>query len=337
MIEFRNVSKDFGSGTSVLSGISMVIPEGELVVLIGPSGSGKSTLMRLVNRLLEPTSGSVWVDGQNVAKADAVALRRNMGYVIQSIGLFPHLTARENVELVPSISGVPAAQRRQRAEELLHLMGLEPSTYGERYPRQLSGGQQQRIAIARALAADPAYLLMDEPFSALDPVTRAGLQDEFIRLKREIGKTILFVTHDVEEAVRLADRICVLGSGKVQQYATPDDILHRPANSFVAEFMGDNRELLRLGLRTARDLMRPPEPTPPTQIPPTQMPTSEVIPLGLSADRALSVLLGLGGGPVPVVDETGTIVGSLHLSDFAAQSISQPLLTAHPAQEPPRP
>lgn len=327
MIEFRDVTKTFG-GAPVLSGISLQIPEGELVVLIGPSGSGKSTLMRLVNRLIEPTAGSVWVDGRNVAEADVVELRRNIGYVIQSVGLFPHLTARQNVELVPSISGVPAAQRRQRADELLHLMGLEPGAFADRYPRQLSGGQQQRVGIARALAADPAYLLMDEPFSALDPVTREGLQDEFIRLKREIGQTILFVTHDVEEAVRLGDRICLLADGRVQQYGPPDEMLHRPANSFVAEFLGDSRELLRLGLRTAGDLMRAPEDIPTAQ-------EMGVIGADWSADRALSALLGLGGGPVPVVDGAGVVVGSLRLSNFvadtSAQAASGPSLSPSPS------
>lgn len=306
MIEFREVTKQFAGGPPVLSGITLAVPEGELVVLIGPSGSGKSTLMRLVNRLIEPTSGSVWVDGRDVAEVDVVELRRNIGYVIQSVGLFPHLTVAQNVELVPSITGVPAAQRRRRAEELLALMGLEPAAYAERYPRQLSGGQQQRVGIARALAADPAYLLMDEPFSALDPITREGLQDQFIQLKRDLGQTILFVTHDVEEAVRLGDRICLLGDGVIQQFGPPDELLHRPANGFAASFLGDSRELLRLGLRTAADYMRPPDPAARGQVG-----------LDWPADRALSALLGDGGAAMQVVAPSGEVVGSLRLSDFA--------------------
>ncbi|WP_261664773.1 ABC transporter ATP-binding protein [Deinococcus sp. Marseille-Q6407] len=307
MIEFRDIVKQFAGGPPVLNGINLQVPEGELVVLIGPSGSGKSTLMRLVNRLLEPTSGSVWVDGQNVAETDVVELRRNIGYVIQSVGLFPYLTVAQNVELVPSITGVPAAQRRQRAQELMNLMGLEPAAYADRYPRQLSGGQQQRVGIARALAADPAYLLMDEPFSALDPITREGLQDQFIQLKHELGQTILFVTHDVEEAVRLGDHVCLLGDGMIQQFGPPDELLHRPANPFVASFMGDSRELLRLGLRTAADYMRPPDPAARGQVG-----------LDWTADRALSALLGAGGQPAQVLAPSGEVVGSLHLSDFAA-------------------
>ncbi|GHF95446.1 amino acid ABC transporter ATP-binding protein [Deinococcus piscis] len=318
MIEFREVTKQFAGGPPVLNGITLAVPDGELVVLIGPSGSGKSTLMRLVNRLIEPTSGSVWVDGRNVADVNVVELRRNIGYVIQSVGLFPHLTVAQNVELVPSITGVPAAQRRRRAEDLLHLMGLEPAAYAERYPRQLSGGQQQRVGIARALAADPAYLLMDEPFSALDPITREALQEQFLQLKRELGQTILFVTHDVEEAVRLGDHICLLGDGVIQQFGPPDELLHRPANDFVASFMGDSRELLRLGLRTAADYMRPPDPAARGQVG-----------LDWPADRALSALLGAGGAAMQVVAPSGEVVGSLRLSDFAGSSQAQ-----QPAGEP---
>lgn len=315
-IEFRGVTKYFGprpaDGPPVLDGISLTVPAGELAVLIGPSGSGKSTLMRLVNRLIEPSSGSVWVGGQNVAEADVVELRRRIGYVIQSVGLFPHLTVGQNVELVPSISGVPAPQRRKKAAELLHLMGLEPAEYAGRYPAQLSGGQQQRVGIARALAADPAYLLMDEPFSALDPITREGLQEQFVSLKQTLGQTILFVTHDVQEAVRLADRICLLADGQVQQYAPPDELLHHPANPFVASFMGDHRELLRLGLRIAADYMRP--------LPAGFAAAGEgrALRADWPADRALSVLLGAGGGPLPVLDGSGRAVGCLTLDDLAA-------------------
>lgn len=306
MIEFRDITKRFG-GAEVLRGISLQVPEGELAVLIGPSGSGKSTLLRMVNGLITPSSGSVWVGGVNVAQTDVVALRRNIGYVIQSVGLFPHLTVAGNVELVPSISGTPAPERRKRALELLELMDLDPAVYAERYPRQLSGGQQQRVGIARALAANPGYLLMDEPFSALDPITRAALQDQFIHLKQKLGKTIVFVTHDIEEALRLGDRICVLGEGVVQQFAPPDELLARPANDFVASFVGENRELLRLGLRRVADIMG------------AAVPQAEArgdVSADFGADAALALLLDKGGGPLRVLGEGGQVVGSLHLRDF---------------------
>ena len=310
MIEFENVSKHFG-GPAVLDGVSLTVPGGELVILIGPSGCGKSTLLRLVNRMLDPSGGRVLVGGEDVAQADPVALRRRIGYVIQSVGLFPHLTVQENVELVPSVTGVPAPARAARARELLALMGLEPGAFSGRYPKQLSGGQQQRVGIARALAADPAYLLMDEPFSALDPITRANLQEQFLTLKREIGKTILFVTHDVEEAVRLGDRVCLLNAGKVAQYGTPDELLRSPASDFVASFLGEDRELRRLGLRRVSEVMRPG----------SGPGVSEAgrIGAGETADRALSRLLGQGEGALAVVDEGGQVVGSLSLSDFGAR------------------
>ena len=308
MIEFLNVTKSFG-GPAVLHDISLTVPRGELVILIGPSGCGKSTLLRLVNRLLEPTSGDIRVGGVSVLEQDPVALRRRLGYVIQSVGLFPHLTVQENVELVPSISGVAREARAARARELLSLMGLEPGQYAGRYPRQLSGGQQQRVGIARALAADPEYLLMDEPFSALDPVTRAHLQDQFLTLKREIGKTIVFVTHDVDEAVRLGDRICVLGGGAVQQYAAPEEVLRHPANDFVASFVGEGRELRSLGLRPVRAVMRPGA---------AAMGALGTVSADLPADQALSRLLGAGDGVLNVVDAGGAVVGTLRLADFGA-------------------
>lgn len=308
MIEFQNVTKSFG-GPAVLHDISLTVPSGELVILIGPSGCGKSTLLRLVNRLIEPTSGDVRVGGVSVLEQDPVALRRRLGYVIQSVGLFPHLTVQENVELVPSISGVGREARAARARDLLALMGLDPGQYAGRYPRQLSGGQQQRVGIARALAADPEYLLMDEPFSALDPVTRAHLQDQFLTLKREIGKTILFVTHDVDEAVRLGDRICVLGGGSVQQYAAPEEVLRRPANDFVANFVGEGRELRSLGLRPVCAVMRPGA---------ASATALGTVAADLPADQALSRLLGAGDGVLNVVGEGGAVVGTLRLADFGA-------------------
>ena len=308
MIEFHDVTKTFG-GPAVLENISLKVERGELMILIGPSGCGKSTLLRLVNRMLEPTSGEIRVGGENVGAQDPVGLRRRIGYVIQSVGLFPHLTVGENVELVPSISGVPKAVRGARARELLALMGLEPAQFAGRYPRQLSGGQQQRVGIARALAANPEYLLMDEPFSALDPITRANLQEQFLTLKREIGKTILFVTHDVDEALRLGDRVCVLSAGHVAQLGTPDELLRRPASAFVADFLGEGRELRALALRTARDVMRPGL---------AAGTAAGQIPADLGADQALSRLLGQGDAALNVVDGVGQVIGTVRLSDFAA-------------------
>ncbi|PYE51131.1 ABC transporter ATP-binding protein [Deinococcus yavapaiensis] len=308
MIELRNVTKRYGTSPPVLENIDLHVAQGELVILIGPSGCGKSTLLRLVNRLIEPTSGTILIGGQDTASVDPVELRRGIGYVIQSIGLFPHLTIFENVEVVPSITGVSKAKRREGARELLSRVGLEPDTFGGRYPRELSGGQQQRVGIARALAADPAVLLMDEPFSAVDPLTRDALQEQFLHLKRTIGKTIVFVTHDIDEAVKLGDRVCVLGEGRVQQYDTPQVLLHRPANSFVASFVGEDRELKRLSKLTARDVMRS-----------TSGSFERTVPATLAAHLALSKLLG-ADGELGVTDEHGRVIGSLQLTDFGQRA-----------------
>lgn len=308
MIELRQVTKRYGASPPVLHDIDLHVAAGELVILIGPSGCGKSTLLRLVNRLIEPTSGTILVGGRDTANVDPVELRRGMGYVIQSIGLFPHLTVFENVEVVPSITGAPKVKRRERARALLSEVGLEPDAFGRRYPRELSGGQQQRVGIARALAADPAVLLMDEPFSAVDPLTRGALQEQFLHLKRTIGKTILFVTHDIDEAVKLGDRVCLLGEGRVQQYDTPDVLLRRPANAFVASFVGEDRELKRLSRMTARDLMRAGDKF-----------VGRTVPATLAAHLALGRLLG-EDGELGVTDEQGRVIGSLSLADFGRRA-----------------
>ena len=261
MIRLDGVSKRYADGTVAVHDLSLSVGRGEVVTLVGPSGSGKTTAMRMVNRLVEPTGGRIYVDGQDVMAVDPVRLRRGMGYVIQNVGLFPHRTVEENVAVVPELVGWDSSRRKERARELMELVGLDPALHGPRYPNELSGGQRQRVGVARALAVDPPVLLMDEPFSAVDPIVRGQLQEEFLRLQDEVRKTILFVTHDIEEAVRLGDRIAVLAQGgRLEQYDTPAAILGAPATPFVADFVGADRGLKRLSVTpvTEVDLDHPP-------------------------------------------------------------------------------
>ncbi|GGP69549.1 ABC transporter ATP-binding protein [Saccharothrix coeruleofusca] len=241
MIEFRDVTKRFDDGTVAVDGLDLVVEAGTITVFVGPSGCGKTTSLRMVNRMVEATSGTVLVDGRDVRGVDPPTLRRGIGYVIQQAGLFPHRTVLDNVATVPLLSGWTRRAARARAAELLELVGL-PAELGKRYPVQLSGGQQQRVGVARALAADPPVLLMDEPFSAVDPVVREGLQDELLRLQAELDKTIVFVTHDIDEAVRIGEKVAVFREGGVlAQYAPPAEVLSRPADYFVAGFVGKDR------------------------------------------------------------------------------------------------
>ncbi len=260
MIRFEHVTKRYPDGTTAVDDLSFEVAEGELVTLVGPSGCGKTTTMKMVNRLIEPTGGRILLGGDDVAGLDPVVLRRRIGYVIQQVGLFPHKTVLENTATVPHLLGWPRRKARERAAELLDLVGLDPAAYGDRYPDQLSGGQRQRVAIARALAADPPVLLMDEPFGALDPVVRERLQSEFLRLQEQVRKTILFVTHDIEEAVRLGDRIAVFGEGRIEQFDTPATVLGAPATPYVADFVGSDRGLKRLSVTPIEpgDLHQPP-------------------------------------------------------------------------------
>ncbi|MGW1755008.1 ABC transporter ATP-binding protein [Streptomyces mirabilis] len=260
MIRFEQVTKRYPDGTTAVDGLSFEVAEGELVTLVGPSGCGKTTTMMMVNRLIEPTSGRIFVNGQDVATVDPVRLRRRIGYVIQQVGLFPHRTILDNTATVPTLIGWKKAKARTRAAELLDLVGLDPKTYGSRYPEQLSGGQRQRVGVARALAADPPVLLMDEPFGAVDPVVREQLQDEFLRMQEAVRKTVLLVTHDIEEAVRLGDRIAVYGQGRIEQFDTPGAVLGTPATPYVAEFVGADRGLKRLSVTGIEpgDLEQPP-------------------------------------------------------------------------------
>ncbi|HEX7746081.1 MAG TPA: ATP-binding cassette domain-containing protein [Micromonosporaceae bacterium] len=248
-IMLDGIRKQFPDGTVAVGGLSLEVPAGELVVLIGPSGCGKSTVLRMINRLVDPTAGRILLDDEDVTRADPVQLRRRIGYVIQNIGLFPHQTIRANVGTVPRLLGWSRDRIRSRADELLELVGLDPARFARRYPHELSGGQRQRVGVARALAADPVVLLMDEPFSAVDPIVRTRLQDEFLRLQAEVRKTIVLVTHDLDEAVRLGDRIAVLSQGgKLEQYAPPAELLGAPATPFVEEFVGADRGIRRLAV-----------------------------------------------------------------------------------------
>jgi osmoprotectant transport system ATP-binding protein len=259
MIRLDAVTKRF-RGVVAVDTLSLEVPEGEVCTLVGPSGSGKTTTMRMVNRLIEPSSGRIFLDGDDVTHVDPVELRRRIGYVIQQVGLFPHLTVGDNVGTVPRLLGWDRRRIRQRTRDLLELVGLDPAVYEQRYPAELSGGQRQRAGVARALAADPPVLLMDEPFGAIDPITRDRLQGEFQRLQRDLRKTVVFVTHDIDEAVRLGDRIAVLAEGgRLEQYDSPAQVLGAPASPFVAEFVGADRGLKRLSVTAVAisDLEKP--------------------------------------------------------------------------------
>lgn len=253
MIKLKNVSKKFKTAT-ILSNISLEIQKGEFVVLVGLSGCGKTTTLKMINRLIKATSGQITIEDKDVLKSDPIKLRRNIGYVIQQTGLFPHMTIRDNIELIPKAEKISKDKIEKRTMELMDLVGLEEE-FLDRYPNELSGGQQQRVGVARAFALDPDVILMDEPFSALDPITRSGLQDELISLQSKLKKTIVFVTHDMSEAIKLADRICIMDHGKIIQYDTPENILKNPVNDFVSEFVGENRIWSSPEFIRAKDIM----------------------------------------------------------------------------------
>ena len=250
MIALEAISKTSpGQSAPAVRELDLAVPRGTIVMLVGPSGCGKTTTLKMMNRLIEPTSGRILLDGEDVTTVPGDELRRRIGYVIQQVGLFPHFTVADNVAVVPKVLGWDRKRIAARVDELLHLVGMEPKDFRDRYPRQLSGGQQQRVGVARGLAADPAVMLMDEPFGAIDPITRDRLQDEFLEIQRQVAKTICFVTHDLSEAVKLGDRIAVFGPGGVlEQYDTPDQVLTHPANDFVGEFVGSGAAVRRLSL-----------------------------------------------------------------------------------------
>lgn len=256
MIEFRNIKKSYKNNV-ILDDFNLKIDKGELVVLIGSSGCGKTTLLKMINRLHDATSGEILINGKNIKDIDPIKLRRSIGYVIQQTGLFPHMTVKENIEIIPKLMGKSQEDIDNKTVELLNMVGLDPEKYSDRYPVELSGGQQQRVGVARAFAADAEIILMDEPFSALDPITRTDLQEELFNIQREYKKTIVFVTHDMDEALNLADKICILKEGKIVQYDTPENILKNPAGEYVEEFVGKNKIWTKPEMIKAVDVMIP--------------------------------------------------------------------------------
>ncbi|RIV31698.1 ABC transporter ATP-binding protein [Micromonospora radicis] len=316
-ITLDGIGKRYPDGTEAVRDLSLHVEAGELVVLIGPSGCGKSTVLRMVNRLIEPTSGRILLGDSDVTRGDPVRLRRQIGYVIQNVGLFPHQTVATNVATVPRLLGWSSDRTRRRVGELLELVGLEPAQFGRRYPHELSGGQRQRVGVARALAADPVVLLMDEPFSAVDPIVRTRLQEEFLRLQAEVRKTIVLVTHDLDEAVRLGDRIAVLSEGgRLEQYDPPAALLGAPATPFVREFVGADRGIRRLVVTPiTREVLEP--------LPATGVAELPAVPLGGSAYDALAVLLTAAGGHAVVTDD-GRPVGLLRRERILALAEQQP-------------
>lgn len=297
MIRLSGVGKTYDDGTLAVQDLDLEVRRGELVCFVGPSGCGKSTTLKMINRLIEPTTGTIEIDGQDVGSQDPVALRRGIGYVIQQVGLFPHQKVLTNVMTVPLLYGESKATARERARALMELVGLDPATYGDRYPHQLSGGQRQRVGVARALAADPPVLLMDEPFGAVDPVVRVRLQDEFLHLQRDLGKTVVLVTHDIDEAVRMGDRVAVFATGgRLAQFGTPAEVLGRPADDFVADFVGSTKGLRRLSVtRLDRGHLEPMDGVSAGSL-------GAVVDLDASLEEALAVLLRDDRGLVGVKD-----------------------------------
>jgi osmoprotectant transport system ATP-binding protein len=315
-IRFIDVTKTFPDASSpAIRACSFTVPSGNFVVLLGPSGCGKTTSLKIVNRLYEPTSGTVTIGGTDIRELEPTELRRRIGYVIQQIGLFPHMTVEQNIAVVPDLLGWSRERQRQRVWEMLTLVELPPEEYCGRYPAQLSGGEQQRVGVARALAGDPEVVLMDEPFGAIDAITRATLQDGLLRLQRKLKKTVLFVTHDVEEALRLADRIVIMRRGQVVQVDTPLDILTQPANDFVRELVGADDMVRQLSLLRVDKAMR----TLPADYEASGVPT---IPSGADLRRALSLLLQSGGAALTVVDD-GAPVGLLTLDDVRSSTLTE--------------
>lgn len=309
MIHIEGLTKAFpGAARPAVDHLSLSIPEGELCVLIGSSGCGKTTTMRMINRMIEPDSGLIEVAGRNVREQDAVALRRSIGYVIQQTGLFPHLTIADNIATVPRLLGWAEKRIQARVDELLALVGLAPDQYRNRYPRELSGGQRQRVGVARALAADPPVMLMDEPFGAIDPINRTLLQDEFLRILQQLKKTIVFVTHDIDEALKMGDRVAILRDGRILQVDTPDALLAAPANEFVSSFLGAGRSLKRLALATVGSAS---EADAPAVGAPSIAATS-------SLREALALLLESGAAELAVTDANGQTTGRLRFDALRA-------------------
>lgn len=320
MVVFDNVSKTYKNGFRSVKSLSFRVQRGEFLVLIGPSGCGKTTTLKMINRLIPHTEGTITVDGKDIAKQNVVELRRNIGYVIQQIGLFPHYTIEENIALVPALKGWDRKKIRQRVEELLHLVRLDPAVFARRYPKELSGGQQQRVGVARAMAADPELILMDEPFGALDPITREQLQDEFLRLQKEFRKTVIFVTHDMDEAIRMGDRIAILKDGELLQLDTPERLLTNPVHGFVEQFIGKNRIFQNPELLPVTEVMR----SDPATISPHRSP-----------ERAISHMRQRRTDTLLCVDEQGRLLGIVSAYDLQGdaariQSVGEIMQPADP-------
>lgn len=316
-VQFADASKIYPDGTVAVENLNLQVNAEELVTLVGPSGCGKSTSLRMVNRLIVPTSGAILIDGEDIAASDPVQLRRQIGYVIQHVGLFPHRTVGQNVATVPRLLGWDRGRIKERVAELLQLVGLEPEKYSRRYPHELSGGQRQRVGVARALAADPPVLLMDEPFGAVDPIGRRRLQSEFRRIQQEVRTTVLFVTHDLDEAVLLADRVAVFSQGgKLEQFADPVTLLAQPETEFVREFIGEAAtvRLLSLTQITAEDLGPPPRAAAPGETAaPGEIaaPGEAALQVGQTLDVGLNAITIAADGVVPVADNEGNTIGTL--------------------------
>ena len=310
-IQLADVSKIYpGQSVAAVENFSMEVNPGELIMFVGPSGCGKTTTMKMVNRIIEPTSGSILIDGKDVLSLDPNELRRHIGYVIQQVGLFPHMTIAENIAVVPKLLGWSKTRIASRVEELLSVVQLEPGKFADRYPKQLSGGQQQRVGVARALAADPPVMLMDEPFGATDPITREKLQAEFLRLQDTIGKTIIFVTHDFDEAVRLGDRIAVLSDrSKIEQFDTPARILTSPANDYVASFIGSGAALKRLALIPVTE----------ARLGPSGAAAGHMtVPATDTLREALDTLVLTGHSAIGVTDGSGRVIASITVEAISA-------------------
>ncbi|MBA4270547.1 MAG: glycine/betaine ABC transporter [Methylobacterium sp.] len=309
-IRLEKVTKLFpGVAKPAVDALDLTIESGQVCVLIGPSGCGKTTTMRMVNRLIEPTSGRIVVGDRDVTQADPVELRRHIGYVIQQIGLFPHMTIAQNVATVPKLLGWEPARIKARVAEMLELVGLDPAQFLGRYPRHLSGGQRQRVGVARALAADPPVMLMDEPFGAVDPIVRGRLQEEFLAILKRLKKTVILVTHDIDEAIRMGDVVAILKDGRLVQYDTPDRLLAAPANDFVADFVGADRALRRLSLVRATEAVEPGEAADGFALPGT-----------LSVREVLSALLAEGRDAATIRAEDGAALGQITLAGIRARS-----------------
>ncbi|WP_164217203.1 ABC transporter ATP-binding protein [Virgibacillus sp. YIM 98842] len=307
MIDFKNVTKIYGGEVKAVDDITMSVNEGEFVILLGPSGCGKTTLLRMVNQLETITDGEINVNGQNVKEMDKIKMRRNIGYVIQSNGLFPNMTIEKNTMIVPDLLGWDRKKKRDRFNYLMDLIGLNPDEYRKRYPHELSGGQQQRIGVARAMASDPPVMLMDEPFGALDPIIREKVQDEFLTIQKEVKKTILFVSHDIDEAVKMGDKISLLRQGQIMQYASPTEMLHRPKNDFVSEFIGKDRVLRSMSLYTVNDLVEALG----LKSKEEDIQDTKEITIDTSLRVALSMLLNKEADELLITDDQGEAHGSL--------------------------